>query len=37
MIGRAVVPKAHETLILAGKKKLATLKVDSKGRAVVEF
>ena len=37
LIGRAAAPKARETLILAGKKKRATLKLDSKGMAVVEF
>jgi hypothetical protein len=37
LIGRSTAPKSRETPILAGKKKLATLKVDSKGRALVEF
>jgi len=37
LIGRAAASKARETVILAGKKKLATLKVDSKGRALVDF
>ena len=37
LLGLAAQPRALETVIAVGKKKLATLKVGVKGRAVVEF
>ena len=37
LLGLAAKPQPLETVIAAGKKKLATLKVGSKGRAAVEF
>ena len=37
LLGLAAKPQAQETVIAAGKKKLATVKTGTKGRAAVEF